>query len=74
VRRKEPHAVLADAAEEAERLARVWIDQLREYVKRARAEGSEASGREQEAEARETVVRNFWEELAEAHRISPRSG
>ena len=74
VRRKEPHAVLADVPEEAERRARVWIDQLREYVKRARAEGSEASGREQEAEALEALLRNFWEELAEAHRVSPHSG
>ena len=74
VRRKETHVVLAHAAEEAERRARVWVDQLREYVRRARAEGIEASEREQEAEALEGFLRNFWEELAEAHRMPPKSG
>jgi hypothetical protein len=73
VRRKEPHEVLADAADEAERRARAWVDQLREYVARARAQGIDASEREQEAEALEAFLRSFWEELAEAHRMPPRS-
>ena len=73
VRRKEPQSVLADAAEEAERRARAWVDQLRDYVTRARAEGVDASERHHEAEALEAFLRNFWEELAEAHRLPPRS-
>ena len=73
VRRKKSHDVLADAAEETERRARAWVDQLREYVTRARARGIEASEREKEADALEAFLRNFWEELAEAHRMPPPS-
>lgn len=73
VRRKEPHDVLADAAEEAERRARAWVDQLRDYVEGAHARGIDASERAQEADALEAFLRNFWEELAEAHRLPPPS-
>jgi hypothetical protein len=73
MRRKEPHGVPADAAEETERRARAWVDLLRNYVAGAREQGIDASEREHEAEALEAFLRNVWEELAEAHRLPPRS-
>ena len=71
VRRRASHEALADAAEEAEKRARVWVDKLREYVAGAHAAGLDATEREQEAEALEAFLRNFWEELADAHRLPP---
>lgn len=74
VRRRDSHEALADAAAEAERRTRVWVDKLHEYVAGAHAAGLDATEREQEAEALETFLRNFWEELAEAHRLPPPAG
>jgi len=74
VRRKVDHGALAAAATEAERRARDWVDALRKYVDQAQREGLDASERHHEAEALEAFLRNFWEELAEAHRLPPGTG